>query len=103
MKKSGIKRYTEEERGDLVQLYRQSGYSVYRFCKEMNLGYETLKRWLKEETPRYSLVEVTAAAAGPLDRPIELAVRLPNGLVCELGTTMSSEEALNWVRELKGC
>ena len=68
----------------------------------MNLAYETLNRWLKEKRSKVSLVEVTAAEA-PMDRPVQLAVRLPNGIVCELGPAMSPGEALNWVRELKAC
>jgi transposase-like protein len=96
------KRYSQAERAELVGLYRQSGYSLWKFCQEMNLGYETLKRWLKEETSRFSLVEVTALDA-PKERRVQLAVRLPNGLVCELGGELSSKEVLNWVRELRGC
>lgn len=96
------KNYSRAEREELIELYRQSGYSIYRFCKEMNLGYETLKRWLENETPKVSLVEVTVSEA-PVDHSIQLAVRLPNGLVCELGTALSMAETLNWVRELKAC
>ena len=83
-------------------MYRQSGYSLYRFCKEMNLGYETLKRWLDNETPKISLIEVTADEATPAE-PITMTIRLPNGIACELGVALSMTETLNWVRELKAC
>lgn len=102
MSKNRSKRYSRKEREEFVELYRQSGYSVWRFCKEMNLSYETLKRWLGEQSPNYSLIEVTPAEA-PVDRSIQLAVRLPNGIVCELGAGLSRQETLNWVRELKQC
>ena len=102
MSKTRNSRYSQTEREELVKLYRQSGYSIYRFSKEMNLAYETLKRWLKAENSRFSLIEVTATDV-PMDRLVQLAVRLPNGLVCELGSEMSPAEALNWVRELKAC
>lgn len=104
MSKNRSKRYSQTEREELMELYRQSGYSVWRFCKEMNLSYETLKRWLRDRTPGHGLVEVTAAAGAPPEQSsVRLSVRLPNGIVCELGAGLSSEEALNWVRELKGC
>jgi transposase-like protein len=102
MSKKRSKRYSQAEREELVELFRQSGMSHWRFCKEMDLGYETLRRWLKEESSHLSLVEVTAAEA-PLDRSVELTVRLPNGLACELGPAVSPQEALNWIRELKTC
>ena len=102
MAKKRRKNYSRAEREELVELYRQSDYSVYRFCKEMNLGYETLKRWLNEETPKYSLVEVTADDTPPTES-ITMTIRLPNGIACELGTALSMAETLNWVRELKAC
>ena len=101
-KKQRTKRYSRAEREELVELFRQSDYSLWKFCREMDLGYQTLKRWLEEETSPFSLVEVTAAEA-PSVRPVALTVRLPNGLACELGGDLSREEALNWIRELKGC
>lgn len=102
MSKKRGNRYSAKEREELVELYRQSGYSIWKFCREMNLGYMTLKRWLEEEAPSYSLVEVTTAGE-PTKASIGLSVRLPNGLVCELGGKLSPSEVLNWVRELKGC
>ena len=103
MQKSGSKRYTVVERDELVQLYRQSGYSAWRFCKEMKLGYMTLKRWLEEEAPKVSLVEVSAVDQPAGESSISLRVRLPNGLVCELGGSLDMPEVLKWVRELKRC
>lgn len=102
MPKKRRKSYSGAQRDELVELYRQSGYSIYRFCNEMNLGYETLKRWLENETPKISLVEVTTADA-PSGESITMTIRLPNGIVCELGTALSMIETLNWVRELKAC
>ena len=102
MRKGRKYRYSREEREELLDLYRQSGYSVWKFCNEMNLGYVTLKRWLADETSSYSLVEVTTAEEAN-EASIGLSVRLPNGIVCELGNGLSPEEMLNWVRELKRC
>ena len=102
MKKSGIKRYTEEERGDLVQLYRQSGYSASRFCKEMSLSYPTLKRWLGNETAKVSLVEVVVEEIMPAES-LSMNIRLPNGIECELRSKLTSRETITLIRELKGC
>jgi hypothetical protein len=102
MPKKRSKHYSQAEREELIELYRQSGYSLYRFCKEMNLGYETLKRWLEKERPKISLVEVTAGDVTPA-KSITMTIRLPNGIVCELGIALSMTETLNWVRELKAC
>jgi transposase-like protein len=102
MKKSGIKRYTEEERSDLVQLYRQSGYSASRFCKEMSLGYPTLKRWLGNETAKVSLVEVVVEEIVPTES-LRMNIRLPNGIECEFRSELTSREAITVIRGLKGC
>lgn len=102
MKKSGTKRYTEEQRRELVQLYRQSGYSVWRFCREMNLGYMTLKRWLGNETTKVNLVEVVVEEKAPANF-LSMNIRLPNGIECELKSQLTSREAITLMRELKGC
>lgn len=104
MSKKRSKRYSQAEREELMELYGQCGYSVWRFCREMNLSYDTLKRWLSERAPGHGLVEVTAVAGAPPERSsVRLSVRLPNGIVCELGAGLSREETLNWVRELNRC
>ena len=102
MRKSGTNRYTEEERRELVQLYRQSGYSASRFCKEMNLGYPTLKRWLENETAKVSLVEVVVEELVPAES-LSMNIRLPNGIECELRSKLTSRETITLIRELKGC
>ena len=102
MSKKRSKRYSQAEREELMELYGQCGYSVWRFCREMNLSYDTLKRLLSERTPRHGLVEVTSTGAPLEESTVRLSVSLPNGIVCELGAELSREEALNWVRELKG-
>lgn len=103
MSKKRSKRYSRAEREELMELYGQCGYSVWRFCREMNLSYDTLKRWLGERSPGRGLVEVTAAGAPSGQPAVRLSVRLPNGIVCELGGELSSKEVLNWVRELNRC
>jgi transposase-like protein len=102
MKKSGTRRYTEEERREMVQLYRQSGYSASRFCKEMNLGYPTLKRWLGNESAKVSLVEVVVEEKASAES-LSLTIRLPNGIECELRSGLTSQGAISFIRGLKGC
>jgi len=50
MGKSKGNRYTKAEREELLELYRQSGYGVTRFCREMDISYATLKRWLGRDS-----------------------------------------------------
>lgn len=102
MSKRRSKRYSQKEREELLELYRQSGMSHWRFCQEMDLGYETLRRWLRADQAKYSLVEVNTVEA-PVKRPVSLRVHLPNGLVCELGGDLTTDEVLSWLRELKAC
>jgi hypothetical protein len=68
----------------------------------MNLGYETLKRWLETDPAKVSLVEVSVEDTTPTEC-FTLTIRLPNDIVCELGTALSMTETVNWVRELKTC
>lgn len=98
MSKSKGTRYSKDERDELMQLYRQSGYGVSRFCKEMDISYATLKRWLERKPTGF--VEVTADSLAPSST--SLAVRLPNGISCDLRVS-NRDEALGWIRDLKGC
>ena len=91
-------RYSEEEREELVQLYRQSGYGISRFCKEMDISYATLKRWLRRKP--VSFVEVAADSLSRVSA--SLVVRLPNGISLELGAA-SREETVDWIRDLNRC
>ena len=100
MNKSKGKRYSEEEREELLALFDQSGYSASRFCKEMGLGYGTLKQWLSRGSPRVDLVEV--ASPSGLDG-VSLRVFLPNGVRCEIAGCLGSGEVAGLIRELKAC
>jgi transposase-like protein len=100
MGKSKGTRYSDEEREELVELYRQSGYSVSRFCREMELSHATLKRWLGRSPARACFVEVSADSLSRVSA--SLVARLPNGISLELGCA-SREEAIGWIRELKRC
>ncbi len=95
-------RYTQEERDEFLELYRQSGYSVSRFSSEMRISYATLKRWLKPKIePSVKLVEVESDPVS--SSSASLIVRLPNGIACEIGSALSRAETVNWIRELKRC
>lgn len=98
MSKDKGKRYSKEEREELLQLFGQSGYSASRFCKEMGICYRTLKRWLSKQSPRFDLVEV----ANPIESSA-LRVLLPNGIRCEIPSGFGRGEAADLIRELKAC
>jgi len=98
--KSKGKRYSEDEREELLSLFDQSGYSASRFCKEMGLCYGTLKRWRSRESPRVDLVEV----ANPVGiESASLRVFLPNGIQCEIAGGFGRGETADLIRELNGC
>ena len=100
MSKDKGKRYSKEEREELLQLFGQSGYSASRFCKEMGICYGTLKRWLSKRSPRFDLVEV----ANPIAvESAALRVLLPNGIRCEVPGGFDRVEASDLIRELKAC
>ncbi|WP_425607666.1 IS66 family insertion sequence element accessory protein TnpA [Pelagicoccus enzymogenes] len=46
------KRYTAEQKQELLELFRQSGMNASRFCKETNVSYPTLSRWLGPESTK---------------------------------------------------
>ncbi|MCH6259371.1 transposase [Puniceicoccaceae bacterium K14] len=100
MSKSKGTRYTRQEREELLALYHQSGYTVSRFCAEMDISYGTIKRWLGRQSTSVSLVEV---ATLPPSASSSLRVRLPNGIECELVAGLGREETLSWIRGLKSC
>jgi len=98
--KSKGKRYSEQEREELLALFNQSGYSASRFCKEMGLCHGTLKRWLSKGASRVDLVEV----AGPAGFDgVSLRVYLPNGVRVEIAGALGRGEAAGLMRDLASC
>jgi transposase-like protein len=87
---------------EMVRLYQQSGYSASRCCKEMNLGYPTLRRWLGKASPKVSLVELVVEGKASAES-LSMNIRLPNGIQCELRSKLTSWETITLIRELKGC
>ena len=104
MGKDKGKRYTSEEKAELIGLYEQSGYSVSRFCSEMGLSYATLRRWLEPAssslTERIELVEVTTESHSTSRAS---GIRLPNGILIELGEGQGASSIATLARELMAC
>ncbi|MEM9159222.1 MAG: transposase [Verrucomicrobiota bacterium] len=94
------KRYTQEQKQELLELFSQSGMNVSRFCKEMNLSYATLKRWLSPE-PSKPVQFVEIGEADPSGG--RLSVALPNGLWAEFPLSTDKSVVASWIRELKAC
>ncbi|NER00226.1 MAG: transposase [Cyanothece sp. SIO2G6] len=94
------KRYTPERKNELLELFRQSGRSATRFCKEQGLSYPTLKRWLGP-APRepVSFVEIGQAPSNTG----RMSVALPGGLWLEFGADCEKSVVTSWIRELKAC
>ena len=94
------KRYTQEQKKELVELFRQSGMNASRFCKEMNVSYPTLRRWLGPE-PSKPVRFVEIGEADPCGG--RLSVALPNGLWAEFPLSTDKSVVTSWIRELKAC
>ncbi len=96
------KRYTEEQKQELLELFRQGGLNASRFCKEMGLSYPTLKRWLgPSPAPAKPVQFVEVGEAESSDG--RLAVALPNGLWAEFPMDAEKSVVADWIRELKAC
>lgn len=94
------KRYTEDQKQELLELFGQSGMNASRFCKEMKLSYPTLKRWLgPAPTKSVQFVEI----ADPRCEDGRLTVALPNGLWAEFPLLADKSTIASWIRELKTC
>lgn len=94
------KRYTQEQKQELLELFRQSGLSASRFCKEMNLSYPTLKRWLGPGPSKQALFVEIGEADSATSR---LTVALSNGLWVEFPLEAEKSAVASWIRELKAC
>jgi len=94
------KRYTEDQRKELLELFRQSGLSASRFCKEMRLSYPTLKRWLGPEPSKpVQFVELARSQDGER----RLSIALSNGLWVDVAMDSDKSVVSSWIRELKAC
>jgi protoporphyrinogen oxidase len=92
------KRYTVEQKQELIEFFRQSGLSASRFCKEMKLSYPTLKRWLgPSPTKAVQFVEIGEADS----RDARMSVALPNGIWVEFPLGAERSVVASWIRELK--
>lgn len=94
------KRYTEDQKQELLELFRQSGLNASRFCKEMSLSYPTLKRWLGP-APANPVQFVEIGEAESNDG--RLSVALPNGIWAEFPLCAEKSVVASWIRELKAC
>ena len=94
------KRYTPERKNELLDLFRQSGTSATRFCKEQGLSYPTLKRWLGP-APRESVSFVEIGEVPP--NAGRMSVALPGGLWLEFAADCEKSVVSSWIRELRAC
>jgi|GEM_PF-1231090 len=94
------KRYTQDQKKELLELFGQSGLNASRFCKEMKVSYPTLKRWLGPKPSRQvQFVEIGEADSSDA----RLSVALPNGLWAEFPMDANKSAVSDWIRELKAC
>ena len=58
------RKYTEEEKSNLVQTFMESGESMQVWCKKMKLPYSTFHGWVKKikELEEHAFIELTPSA-----------------------------------------
>ena len=93
-------RYTTDQKNELLDLFRQSGLSATRFCKEQGVSYPTLKRWLgPSHGEAVSFVEVEELRSNVS----RMRVALPGGLWLEFAADCEKSVVSSWIRELRSC
>ena len=110
------KRYTPEERAVFVQLYRESGQSLSRFCKDAGMTYASLKRWIDQsqeaqpvedlEACPVSFVEVAATSTQSevmQHMPVQASFELRNGIRVRLDEQITAPQLLVWIQQLNAC
>lgn len=83
-----------------MELFRRSGKSASRFCKDQRMSYPTLKRWLGPDPAEpVQFVEIGEDDSNGG----RLSVALPNGLWAEFPLDAKRSVVAGWIRELKAC
>lgn len=106
MNKPKGKRYSKEEREELLSSFDQGGQNASCFCREQGLSYPTLKRWLDERaenTEGLRLIEVRSDDEAGNERHCLMTIRLPNGLECHVWSGANRMEVLSWIGGLLQC
>lgn len=104
-----MKRYSSDERKDLLKRFRSSGLSCPAFCKRNDIAYSTFYSWLSDDgatasnctARRGDLVEV-AALTGANERA-SFVVTLPSGLCVDFPLCSKMEQLALFCREVSGC
>ena len=111
------KRYSPEERAVFVQLYKESGRSLSRFCQDAGVTYASLKRWIDQdqeaqpvedlEACPVSVVEVAATSTASTQSEVmprlQASFELSNGIRVRLDEQMTASQLLVWIQHLNAC
>lgn len=94
------KRYTAQQRREILDLFARSGLSASRFCALRALSYPTLKRWLGSAASKSTkFVELESSESSGR----RLSVAVGNGLWLDFSMDADKAVVASWIRELKAC
>ena len=104
-----MKRYSEEEKTEILSKYEKSGLSLFRFCRQEKLNYQTVARWAGVESKKrmtpVELVEVELSGESHHGQVSgeQRVVRLPQGMEVIFEGGEDIAEIARFCREVVGC
>lgn len=89
----------------IVERYESGTVTKREFCRREGISEPSLIRWIKimasDEVVSSGFVEIEGGAAERDGNPIGVTLRLPGGIVIEIGVG-AGHELLSWVADLVG-
>ena len=95
-----LKRYSAQERGQLIEAYEASGKTRQAFCEERGLKLATFHGWLKKDVksaPGFTEVEITTKGSAPIE------IGLPGGARVGVYLNGDQSELIRLCRGILGC
>ena len=92
------RRYSKEERAELIRQYEGCGQGMREFCGAHGLSTGSLSRWLgRRRKPRFAALTVALSGSAPFE------LTYPNGVRLTVRPAANREECVTLLRELAGC
>ena len=96
-----VKRYSAEERAELIKAYEDSGEIQQAFCDQRGLNVGTFKGWLsrraESQETKFTKMEIPIGSAAPIE------IILGNGIRVGIRHQGSPEELVALIRGVAGC
>ena len=96
-----VKRYSAEERAELIKAYDKSDEGQKAFCDQRGLNVGTFKGWLSRRAgsreAKFTKMEIPIGSAAPIE------IILGNGVRVGMRHQGSAEELITLIRGVAGC